>query len=425
MAALRFRKKQKPEAPEPSQPLPLKDIEPALLTELEGDDGDVVNAVDVAITQAAYHRASDLHFEPWEDCLALRYRIDGILHDIARLPKYDQEKIIARIKVLARMVVYQKDKPQDGSIPNDGTRCGQAMRVSTFPTIYGEKTVLRILGARHDLLALDQLGFRAEVIGALRELISRPQGTILLTGPSSSGKTTTIYGLLREMMATRVPSAHIVTIEDPVEYPLGTIAQAQVAPHAGFTFEAALRAMLRQDPEVIMVGEIRDPETARTAIQAGLTGHLVISTIHSGTAAGVFTRLLDMGVEPFLVASSVNGVLAQRLVRLNCPDCSAPYEPHEALLEHFGLADETDVHFAHGTGCPQCQDIGYHGRTAIGEMLTMNEELADLILSRPRTKTLHEAALRDHMVTLTKNGIEKARQGATTLEELRRVLPVA
>lgn len=422
MARLRLlRRKREPE-PIPAEPLPLEGIETELLRLIETPGAGIIDVVDAVMTQASFHRASDVHLEPWNDCLAVRFRIDGLLQNVAQLPKRHQDKIVARIKVLARLVAYQKDMPQDGSIATDATACGQAMRVSTFPTIHGEKTVVRLLGAAEDLLGLDELGFRAEVVDALRALIVRPQGTILFTGPSSSGKTTTIYALLQAILAVRREAAHIVTIEDPVEYSLGTIAQSQVAPHAGFTFDVALRAILRQDPEVIMVGEIRDAETARTAIQARLTGHLVISTIHSGTAAGVFVRLLDMGVEPFLIASSVTGVLAQRLVRVNCPACAGEYEPHPALAAQLGF-DAPGTAFVKGQGCAECQGIGYRGRTAIGELLTMNEELADLVLARSRTRVIQDAAARHHMVGLAENGFEKVRKGVTTIEELQRVLP--
>jgi type II secretory ATPase GspE/PulE/Tfp pilus assembly ATPase PilB-like protein len=221
----------------------------------------------------------------------------------------------------------------------------------------------------------------------------------------------------------RHPAPHIITIEDPVEYRLPKIAQTEVNPNVGFTFDTALRSALRQDPEIIMIGEIRDMETARTGIQAGLTGHHVISTIHSGTATGVFTRLLDMGVEPFLIASSVSGVLAQRLVRLNCPYCRVPYKPDPALLQRFNIAED-EATFARGQGCEQCQGIGYKGRTALCEMFTMNDEMGELILQRARTRSLHEVAVRNKMITLIEDGITRAKEGHTTLEELKRVLPM-
>jgi len=420
---VRFRVIDKKSVPhDDSSSVSLKDIEPELTALLDTGETGVTQAVDSAIRHATGHGASDLHIEPWADCVSLRYRIDGILHEIARIPVEHRDRITARIKILAKMVVYKKDMPQDGRIDADESRGGHAMRVSTFPTVYGEKTVIRILRSDSNLLALDSLGFRSEVVQTLRELILRPQGTLLFTGPSSSGKTTTIYALLRELAESRDPAPHIVTIEDPVEYKLGRIAQTQISPHSGLTFDTALRSILRQDPEVIMVGEIRDADTARTAIQAGLTGHLVISSIHSGTAAGVFTRLLDMGIEPFLVASSVTGVLAQRLVRLNCVQCKAEYRPETDLLDRIGLTDP-DAKYVHGTGCEACEQIGYKNRTAIGEILAVDEAVSDLVLTRPRTATLHKTAVQNGMVTLAEDGIERVREGKTTVEELRRVLP--
>jgi len=423
MAKLRLYVNKTAQHPTNTTVIPLNLIQGALLDKISAGQSGVTDTVELALCQAVAHRASDLHFEPWNDCLSVRFRIDGILQEVARLPKECQEKIIARIKILAKMVVYQKDVPQDGRINADETACGKEMRVSTFPTVYGEKTVVRIFDSSRNLRTLESLGFREDVVKSLRELIFRPQGTLLLTGPSSSGKTTTIYALLHELAASRQPAPHIVTIEDPVEYRLGNISQTQINPHAGFTFEKALRSALRQDPEVIMVGEIRDAETARTAIQAGLTGHLVISTIHCGMAAGVFTRLLDMGIEPFLIASSVTGVLAQRLVRVNCPQCTAMYEPEGSLVTRLGITDK-ETSFHRGAGCEECHGIGYRGRIAIGELLLVNEEIADLILARSRTSVLHEAALRNRMVTLAEDGLEKVRKGTTTLEELRRVLPL-
>ncbi len=383
-----------------------------------------VDAVDAALVQAVAHQASDVHFEPWQDCLALRFRIDGILHDVARLPRAQQMRIVARLKILAQLVIYQRDMPQDGRIEPDATTCRRGMRVSTFPTVHGEKVVVRLLDTEGSPYTLDMLGLRPLLVGTLRKLLLRPQGTLLLTGPSSSGKTTTIYAILRELLSLREPAPHIATIEDPVEYRLGRVAQTEIKPHAGLTFETALRSLLRQDPEVIMIGEIRDAETARTAIQAGLTGHLIISTIHSGTAAGVFTRLLDMGIEPFLVASSVTGVLAQRLVRLTCPQCATTDHPEETLLAHYGLTGR-DGDYRRGRGCEACQEIGYRGRTAIGELLQVNEEISELILGRSRTSALQEAAVRNGMNTLLQDAATRVRAGDTTLEELRRVIPPA
>lgn len=403
--------------------IPFPQLQETLEKAADGGEMGACDAVDIIVRQASHHGASDVHLEPWEDCLSLKYRIDGILHEAARLPKAHQPKIIARVKILAKMVVYQKETPQDGRIDADATSSGQEMRVSTFPTVYGEKIVMRVLGVESALRSLESLGLRPEVVQALREVVERPQGTLLLTGPSSSGKTTTIYALLQELVMVRHPVPHIITIEDPVEYRLPKIAQTEVNPHVGFTFDTALRSALRQDPEIIMIGEIRDTETARTGIQAGLTGHHVISTIHSGTATGVFTRLLDMGVEPFLIASSVSGVLAQRLVRLNCSYCVAPYKPDPTLLERFGISED-ETQFLRGGGCEQCQGIGYKGRTALCEMFMMNDDMGEMILQRARTRSLHELAVRNHMVTLIEDGVRRAKEGMTTLEELKRVLPM-
>ncbi|MCC6490621.1 MAG: type II/IV secretion system protein [Candidatus Hydrogenedentes bacterium] len=412
-----------PEWPDPHARLTFSALQDALTAHIESPaETGAVDAVDLALAQAALHRASDLYFEPWADCLALRYRIDGILHDAAVLPKAYQSRIMARLKILARIVTYQRDMPQDGRIEPEATPCGKAMRVSTFPTVNGERVLVRILDSPDSPMTLGELGFDALLTAALRDLITRPQGTLLLTGPSSSGKTTTIYALLREILDRRRPAPHVVTIEDPVEYRLDRIAQTEVNPHAGLTFEAALRAVLRQDPEVIMLGEIRDSATAHAAVQAGLTGHLVISTIHSGTAAGVFTRLIDMGVEPFLVASSVTGVLAQRLVRTVCPHCAVDAVPDDRLRTQYGLAG-VDGCFRQGQGCECCEGIGYRGRTAIGELMPVDETIAELILGRTRTVTIHEAALSGGMKPLARDGAERVRTGATTLEELFRVLP--
>lgn len=419
-----MRKFRKPEHDE-ARTIPLRKIQEKITELLEhNDDTSIADAVDVMISQGAYHIASDIHLEPWSDCLSLRFRIDGILQQIAVIAPEFQSKIVARIKVLADLVVYRKDVPQDGRVDFEKVSCGRPMRVSTVPTVKGEKVVLRLLGDSPDLYNLDTLGFQAHVVKSLRETITRTQGTLLLTGPSSSGKTTTIYALLQELMGLQKNTTNIVTIEDPVEYTMDRISQIQVNPHVEFTFANALRSILRQDPEVIMVGEIRDIETAKMAIQAGLTGHFVISTIHSGTAAGVFTRLLDMGIEPFLVASSLSGVLAQRLIRMNCPDCLEPYEPDAILFDHFDIKRNQGP-FYRGKGCKACQGIGYRGRAAIGEFLTADQDIAESVLTRPTTSQLHKLAIASGMEPIAADAMKKARKGITTLEELVRVLPVA
>lgn len=404
--------------------IPLAQIKDSVLELLEtnSDETGVADCVDLIISQGAYHVASDIHFEPWSDGLSIRYRIDGILQQIAMIPREFQSKIVARIKVLGDLIVYRKDVPQDGRIDLEKTSCGRPMRVSTVPTVKGEKTVIRLLGDTQELYHLDTLGFQPAVVAKLREIITRSQGTLLLTGPSSSGKTTTIYALLREMMTLQENTTNIVTIEDPVEYSMDRISQIQVNPHVEFTFANALRSILRQDPEVIMVGEIRDIETAKMGIQAGLTGHFVISTIHSGTAAGVFTRLLDMGIEPFLVASSLSGVLAQRLIRLNCPDCAEPYTPDALLLDHFDVGSRKG-RFLRGKGCATCQGIGYRGRASLGELLLVTQPIAERVLERPTTSQMQDVALAEGMESLSEDGLKKALKGITTIEELVRVLP--
>jgi type II secretory ATPase GspE/PulE/Tfp pilus assembly ATPase PilB-like protein len=404
------------------QPLSFQAINAICNAELNaGGESSAGNAFDLIVRHAVLHRASDVHFEPWEQSFAIRFRIDGILHDVAQLPRVHQARIVARLKVLSNIITYQAGMPQDGRIDSAATSCRRPLRVSTFPTINGERVIIRVLDSREHEFDLDELGFGVSIVNVLRKIIGRPQGTLLLTGPSSSGKTTTIYALLRELLAKRSPSPHVVTIEDPVEYRLDRVAQTELSPNAGLTFEAALRSLLRQDPEVIVVGEIRDADTARAAIQAGLTGHLVISTIHSGSAAGVFTRLLDMGVEPYLVASSVTGVLAQRLVRVNCPNCSIPYVTENEACTELGLIDDACT-FRRGRGCGLCQQIGYTGRTALGELLVMNEEIEERVLERARTSVLHAAALRNGMTPLAAAARERVCEGVTTLEEVRRVV---
>ncbi len=403
--------------------IPLNQIQNELLALLDQtDETGVADAVDLLISQGAYHGCSDIHLEPWTDYFSLRYRIDGILHQCAFIPKEFQPKINARIKVLADLVVYRKDVPQDGRIDFEKTTCGRPLRVSTVPTIKGEKTVIRLLGDTVELYTLETLGFQPTVIQTLQDVITRTSGALMLTGPSSSGKTTTIYALLRELMRLQKNTTNIVTIEDPVEYTMDRISQIQTNPHVDFTFATALRAILRQDPEVIMVGEIRDLETARMAIRAGLTGHFVISTIHSGTSAGVFTRLLDMGIEPFLVASSVTAVLAQRLVRLNCPDCLEAYTPDVAIRARF-VSSKKKAKFYRGGGCESCNGIGFRGRATIGELFTVDQEIAELILEEPTTSQLEEMAVTKGMETMAEDGFSKAQKGITTLDELMRVLP--
>lgn len=388
----------------------------------QGEEG-AARTVDALFDESVRQRASDIYLEPWQEEVAVRFRVDGIIHDVALLPLKHHARLVGRLKVLSNILTYQREMPQDGRIDAASVRCKKAMRVSTVPTVYGEKLVIRILDVDPRMFSMDALGFRAEITESLRQIVSQPYGVLLLTGPASSGKTTTIYALLNEILTARQRATHMVTLEDPVEYRLGNVTQCEVNPHGGFTFGVALRALLRQDPEVIMVGEIRDAETASTAIQAGLTGHFVISTVHSGSAAGVFTRLLDMGVEPFLASSAVNGVLAQRLVRRICPDCRQPDTTADPVLKQcLGIAEGAQS-FYRGAGCEKCFQTGYLGRVAIGELLTVNETLSEIILARSRTSLLHQAALDAGMIPMLQDGLARVREGVTTLEELRRVLP--
>jgi len=402
-------------------PIPLPELESALLSQAQRGDLGAVLAVESAIEQAVLHGCSDLYFEPRRAALLVRFRIDGALVDVARLPREAHERIIARIKVLAQLPVYQHSAPMDGRIEPADRWLGRSLRVATLPTIEGEQAVLRIVDPGRTPLDLNALGLQREVVSQLEALIARPQGVLLLTGPSSSGKTTTIYALLARLLAD-ARRTHIITVEDPVEYRLDGICQTQARPDAGYDYPTALRAILRQDPDVIVVGEIRDPATAQTAIQAGLTGHLVLSTIHCGSAAGVFSRLLDMDLEPYLIASAVNAALAQRLIRLNCPECREPYTPSAALRSAYGLQDE--ITFVRGRGCPACGGLGRKGRTAIAELLTMSDRVAEIVLHRERTRTLHTAAIEAGMKTLVEHGLAKVRTGDITLEDLQlAVLP--
>jgi type II secretory ATPase GspE/PulE/Tfp pilus assembly ATPase PilB-like protein len=406
------------QAGSPPEFIPLAEVEAALRAAVARGESGIVDAVDMAIAQGVLHDASDIYFEPWRDGLHVRFRLDGVLHDVGVLPRENQEHLVSRIKVLARNVVYQRDLPQDGRIEAGPRTLGRSLRVSTFPTVHGENALIRILNSDAQFPDLAELGFGEGITEGVMEWTRRNQGALLLTGPSSSGKTTTIYAILRAIVGRAGRARHVVTVEDPVEYSLDGVTQAQIRPAQGFDYDAALKGILRQDPEVIMVGEVRDPSTARTVIQAGLTGHLVLSTIHSGTSAGVFCRLLDMGIEPFLVASAVSAVLAQRLLRLNCAQCTASYVPDKSLRDEFGV-EQLPMAYQRGSGCPECNGIGLQGRTAIGEWLTMNDELADQIMRRDSLRALQKTAGRLCTHTLLSEGVHLVGQGRTTLEELK------
>ncbi len=387
--------------------------------ELMAEGSSIIKLVDLIIAQAVRDHASDIHIEPEQDLTRIRFRIDGILHEIPSPPKEWETAIISRVKVLSSMDIAESRMSQDGHFQAKIDDKIIDFRVSTMPTLYGENLVMRILDTASVMIGLEKLGFGTyEELKKYEELISKPYGVILSTGPTGSGKTTTLYSALMRINTT---DRNIITIEDPVEYRLGLIRQIQVNPKAGITFAGGLRAILRQDPDVIMVGEIRDLETAQIAIQAALTGHLVFSTLHTNDAPSAITRLVNMGIEPFLISASLIGVMAQRLIRLICKHCSEPYEPSKALLEKWGLKDKSDVVLYRGKGCPQCKGTGYWGRGGVFELMMVDDELREMIIAEASTITLRRKAQEKGMRLLAEDGVVKALKGMTTIEEIARV----
>jgi len=388
-------------------------------------EASVIKFVNQVIWEAYKDRATDIHFEPAEDELRIRYRIDGILHQTPMPPqlKRFQAALISRIKVMSGMNISEKRLPQDGRINVRIKGEEIDIRVSTVPTVYGESVSLRLLTRGKIFLSLDKLGFAPIEEQAIREIIVKPHGIFLVTGPTGSGKSTSLYAFL-----STINSVHkrIITVEEPVEYELKGINQIAVRPEIGLTFAMGLRHILRQDPNVIMVGEIRDLETAEIAIRAALTGHLVFSTLHTNDAPSAFTRLIDMGIEPFLVASSVEAVMAQRLVRTICPHCKTEQKVANDYLRRIGFpADEIETaHFWHGAGCEECRQLGYQGRMGIYELLILNESLRPLILSRAPASTIAARAIEFGMRTLRTDGWNKVRAGQTTIEEVLRVTQI-
>ncbi len=397
----------------------LPDLQPRIDEICLDSENYVSRLVDLVIEKAIGLNASDVHFEPLEN-LSIRYRIDGVLIDVAEIPAAHQARIAARIKVLAKLPTYEKDVPLDGRIEKDYGG-GLDLRVSTFPTIRGDKVVVRIFDAHRQLYGLKDLGFPAQTLERLEPLVLQPEGTIILTGPSNSGKTTTIYSALERIYEVKHNSVNIATIEDPVERDLGKFSQTQISPARGLTFHSALRSLLRQDPDVIVVGEIRDSETANTAIRAGMTGHLVITTIHSGTAPGALSRLMEMGLEPFILASSITGIMAQRLVRKVCAACVERSRAPEDLRQKFAIVDPAFEHSV-GRGCPECGATGYRGRTAIAELLLMDDSLREAVLACAPVRELKKAAGESGMIGLLQDGLDKVAAGVTNLQELARVI---
>jgi type IV pilus assembly protein PilB len=394
-----------------------KDLEKLDLNKL-ADAPPVIKLVNLIIMQAIKDKASDIHIEPEEKALRVRYRIDGILHEGSNPPKALEPAIVSRIKVLASMDIAEKRKPQDGRIQLKMQGGAVDMRVSSFPTVYGENIVIRILDTSNLRLELTELGMSPVILEEFSRLIKKPFGIILVTGPTGSGKTTTLYAALS---AVNSVEKNIITIEDPVEYQLKMIRQTQINPKAGLTFASGLRSILRQDPDIIMVGEIRDSETAEIATQAALTGHLVFSTLHTNDATGAVTRLIDMGIEPFLISSSVIGALAQRLVRVICPKCKDKISPTDDMLKDLGIGREANILFYKGKGCTHCKDTGYLGRTGIYELLIIDDDIKRLIINKADANEMKKKAIERGMKTLRDDGIAKVLAGITTVEEILRV----
>ncbi|MDH4157462.1 MAG: ATPase, T2SS/T4P/T4SS family [candidate division Zixibacteria bacterium] len=376
----------------------------------------IAKLVDLIISKAVKDNASDIHIEPEEDRLRIRYRINNTMREEAAPPKSMQNELISRIKIAANLDVSEKRLPQDGRFLSVVDGAGIDLRVSTLPTIHGEKIVLRILDRRNLLLSFAQLGLNQKTEAAWRQIIHKPEGLILISGPTSSGKTSTLYATLHDINSVE---KNIITVEDPVEYSLHLIIQIQINEKAGLTYPSALRAILRQNPDVVMVGEIRDTETARMAIRSSLTGHLVFSTIHTNDAPSAVTRLVDMGIETYLVASALKGVLAQRLVRTNCPNCLESYRPPDAILQRAGLIELADTFdFKRGLGCSQCKQTGYKGLTGIFEFVDVNPRITELIIDNASVNRVREEARRFGYVPLFEVGLEKVAQGEVRLEEL-------
>jgi len=398
----------------------MADLDLEQMSDVE-EDAPAVKLVNYIIQKAVADRASDIHVEPQENDLRVRFRVDGVLHEaMPPAPKAIQTSILSRLKIMADMDIAESRKPQDGhcAVVIAGHRLD--FRVSTLPTVYGERVVLRILRTDSILLTLADLGFLPQALERFQSSFTKPYGAILVTGPTGSGKSTSLYAAINVL---NDPARHIITAEDPVEYRLPGINQCQVAPRAGLTFARALRSFLRCSPDVILVGEIRDEETAHIAIESALTGHLVLSTLHTNDSAGAVTRLIEMGVEPFLVSSAVDCVLAQRLARRLCPDCKQEWRPKDsALIEAGYSADNLPEVIWRAVGCRKCGDTGYRGRIGVHEVLLMSEEISKLCVENATAEEIRRVAIEQGMLTLRQDGLEKVRMGQTSVEEVVRVI---
>ena len=385
------------------------------------EDPPIVRVVNQITEQAILDGASDIHVEPQQRTLQVRYRIDGMLHDVMTLPKAVAPAIISRIKIIANVDIAERRLPQDGRSRMVIQEREYDLRISTLPTVFGESVVMRILDQARARVGLDKLGFVATMLQTWEELISKPYGMILVSGPTGSGKSTTLYATLNKL---NTADKKVLTIEDPVEYQLPRVNQVQVNPKAGLTFATGLRAFLRQDPDIIMVGEIRDRETAEVAIQASLTGHLVLSTVHTNDAPSAISRLIQMGVEPFLATSSLIAVLAQRLARTICPHCKEAYKPPKEALRRLGLqpSDDEETVFYHGGSCNRCRGTGYKGRTGIFELMVVSDAIRELVLRGASVAEIRAQAVTEGMRPLREDGVLKALEGQTTADELFRVV---
>ncbi len=383
------------------------------------DETRIVELVDSVISQSHRYQSSDVHIEPRENDIRVRFRIDGRLQDFQVLPKDIQTAFLSRLKIMSNMDIAETRRPQDGRILFKSDLGRLDLRISTYPTLYGEKAVLRLLNLAEALFSLNDLGFEQDIAKKFNNMLIGGEGIILVSGPTGSGKTTTLYSTLNRL---EKPDVNIVTVEDPIEYDLANINQAQVNIKSGVTFSSALRSILRQDPDIIMVGEVRDEETVELAIRASLTGHLVFSTVHTNDAASGFTRLLNWNVEPFLITSTVKGILAQRLVRRLCEECREPYTPSTQELNMAGLSEYSNLKAFQSTGCLNCRNTGYKGRIGIYELLLMDNDIAELILEGVPAYKMREQARKNGMKTLLEDGVLKIERGDTSISEIYETL---
>ncbi|MEW5693420.1 MAG: ATPase, T2SS/T4P/T4SS family [Candidatus Hydrogenedentota bacterium] len=383
-----------------------------------------IKLVNLIILEAIKNRASDVHLEPFEDHFYIRQRLDGVLHLLPEPPRHLWPGLISRIKVMADLNIAETRLPQDGRIKLKLSGREIDLRVSCLPTVFGESVVLRVLDRGTVMLKLDQLGFQEDDLKKTRQELEQPNGIIIVTGPTGCGKTTTLYAGITEINR---PEDKLITVEDPVEYEIPGLVQVQVNERVGLTFASALRSILRQDPDIVMIGEVRDVETAEIAVQASLTGHLVLATLHTNEAASAITRLVDMGIEPFLLTSTVRAIIGERLIRVNCEMCKEPYEPSPELFKELGVKEEeySDITFYKGRGCEECANTGFKGRIGIFEFLPMVDPIRELVLSKEAAAVIHQEGIRQGMRPMFLDGWLKAKAGITTLEEVIRVAPLS